>query len=98
MDVFWFIPLGQKGQKGQNRVGRIILVDPVLFLQYRKPPHEYYAEAGSSNPGEVFEEDSETCGGVIYIHEGVADDVTRLPAFYDETFSYLKAVGIQEIW
>ena len=26
--------MGQKGQKGQNRVGRIILVDPVLFLEY----------------------------------------------------------------
>lgn len=54
-------------------------------------------ETGSSNPGEVFEEDSETCGGVIYIHEGVADDVTWLPAFYDETFNYLKTIGIQEI-
>ena len=54
-------------------------------------------EARSSNSGEVFEEDSETCGGVIYIHEGVADDVTWLPAFYDETFNYLKTIGIQEI-
>lgn len=36
MDGFLLIPMGQKGQKGQNRVGRIILVDPVLFLQYFK--------------------------------------------------------------
>ena len=34
MDGFLMIPMGQKGQKGQNRVGRIILVDPVLFLEY----------------------------------------------------------------
>ena len=36
-------------------------------------------------------------GFIIYIPEGVTDDATRLPAFYDETFNYLKAVGIQEI-
>ena len=32
MDDFLMIPMGQKGQKGQNRVGRIILADPVLSL------------------------------------------------------------------
>ena len=29
-------------------------------------------------------------GFIIYIPEGVTDDATRLPAFYDETFNYLK--------
>ena len=32
MGAFLMIPMGQKGQKGQNRVGRIILADPVLSL------------------------------------------------------------------
>ena len=36
-------------------------------------------------------------GFIIYIPEGVTDDATRLPAFYDETFNYLKEIGIQEI-
>lgn len=36
-------------------------------------------------------------GFIIYIPEGVTDDATRLPVFYDETFNYLKEIGIQEI-
>ena len=36
-------------------------------------------------------------GFIIYIPEGATDDATRLPAFYDETFNYLKEIGIQEI-
>jgi len=36
-------------------------------------------------------------GFVIYLPEGVEDDKTRAPRFYDETFEYLKKVGIQEI-
>lgn len=34
---------------------------------------------------------------MIYITEDIADDATRLPAFYDETFNYLKEIGIQEM-
>ena len=31
---FSLATVGQKGQKGQNRVGKMILADPVLPLQY----------------------------------------------------------------
>lgn len=36
-------------------------------------------------------------GFIIYIPEGVDDDVTRKFEFYDPTFAYLKSVGIPEI-
>ncbi len=36
-------------------------------------------------------------GFIIYLPEGVEDDLTRLPQFYDETYFYLKSVGIEEI-
>ncbi|MBQ7525459.1 MAG: DUF2075 domain-containing protein [Abditibacteriota bacterium] len=36
-------------------------------------------------------------GFVIYIPEGVDDDATRCPKIYDETYNYLKSVGISEI-
>ena len=36
-------------------------------------------------------------GFIIYIPEGVPDDATRLPEFYDETYNYLKEIGIKEI-
>lgn len=36
-------------------------------------------------------------GFIIYIPEGVSDDATRKPEFYDETFLYLKAIGIEEL-
>lgn len=36
-------------------------------------------------------------GFIIYIPEGVDDDVTRKHTFYDPTFAYLKSVGIPEI-
>ena len=36
-------------------------------------------------------------GFIIYLPEGVDDDKTREPRFYDETFEYLKSVGIEEI-
>lgn len=36
-------------------------------------------------------------GFIIYIPEGVADDATRKPTFYDTTFDYLKSIGIMEI-
>ena len=36
-------------------------------------------------------------GFIIYIPEGVDDDVTRKHEFYDPTFAYLKSVGIPEI-
>lgn len=36
-------------------------------------------------------------GFIIYIPEGVDDDATRKPEFYDTTFTYLKSVGIPEI-
>lgn len=36
-------------------------------------------------------------GFIIYIPEGVDDDATRLPVYYDPTYEYLKEVGIDEI-
>ncbi len=36
-------------------------------------------------------------GMVIFIPEGSAEDKTRQPKFYDETYNYLKEIGIEEI-
>lgn len=36
-------------------------------------------------------------GLVIFIPRGYANDPTRLPSFYDETYRYLKAIGLREI-
>ena len=36
-------------------------------------------------------------GMVIFIPEGSNGDVTRLPAMYDDTYEYLKSLGIQEL-
>lgn len=36
-------------------------------------------------------------GMIIFIPKGSEDDKTRLPEFYDETFEYLKQIGIEEI-
>lgn len=36
-------------------------------------------------------------GMVIVVPEGSADDPTRYPHFYDETFQYLKSVGLEVI-
>ncbi|KDR95070.1 Uncharacterized conserved protein [Peptoclostridium litorale DSM 5388] len=36
-------------------------------------------------------------GMVIFIPNGCADDYTRQPGFYDETYEYLKGIGISEI-
>lgn len=36
-------------------------------------------------------------GFVIYVPKGNADDITRNPALYDETYAYLKSIGIVEI-
>lgn len=36
-------------------------------------------------------------GLVIYVPKGNAEDITRIPAFYDGTYEYLKAIGIEEI-
>ena len=36
-------------------------------------------------------------GFIIYIPEGVDDDVTRKREFYDPTFNYLKSIGIPEM-
>ncbi|UCM99220.1 DUF2075 domain-containing protein [Sulfurimonas sp. SWIR-19] len=36
-------------------------------------------------------------GMIIFIPFGSVDDKTRLPEYYDETFYYLKKIGIQEI-
>jgi DUF2075 family protein len=33
-------------------------------------------------------------GMVIFVPQGVADDPTRMPAFYDPTFHYLSCLGI----
>jgi hypothetical protein len=34
---------------------------------------------------------------IIFIPIGSEDDKTRLPEFYNETFEYLKQIGIEEI-
>ncbi|UTJ05095.1 DUF2075 domain-containing protein [Arcobacter roscoffensis] len=36
-------------------------------------------------------------GMIIFIPYGSIDDKTRLPEFYDETFNYIKRIGIEEI-
>jgi hypothetical protein len=36
-------------------------------------------------------------GMVIFVPHGDAMDKTRLPEFYDETFAYLRMIGLQEI-
>jgi hypothetical protein len=36
-------------------------------------------------------------GMIIFIPNGSEDDKTRLPEFYDETFEYLKQIGIEEL-
>ena len=36
-------------------------------------------------------------GMIIFIPNGSIDDKTRLPEYYDETFLYLKKIGIKEI-
>ncbi|MDD2789045.1 MAG: DUF2075 domain-containing protein [Sulfurimonas sp.] len=36
-------------------------------------------------------------GMIIFIPHGSEDDKTRLPEFYDETFNYIKEIGIQEV-
>ena len=36
-------------------------------------------------------------GFIIYIPEGNIEDTTRLPAFYDGTYAYLKSIGIKEL-
>ena len=35
-------------------------------------------------------------GMVICVHEGNPNDATRLPAFYDGTYRYLEAIGIEK--
>lgn len=36
-------------------------------------------------------------GMVIFVPNGDANDVTRLPSFYDNTYNYLKSLGLPEI-
>jgi hypothetical protein len=36
-------------------------------------------------------------GMVVVVPEGCAEDSTRLPAFYDGTFKYLKSLGLEEL-
>ena len=36
-------------------------------------------------------------GYIIYIPKGNAEDVTRNPEYYDQTYNYLKKIGIIEI-
>ena len=36
-------------------------------------------------------------GMVIFIPQGSNKDITRPSIFYDETFNYLKQIGIEEI-
>jgi hypothetical protein len=33
---------------------------------------------------------------IIFVPEGTPDDPTRIPTFYDNTYKYLKSLGIQE--
>ena len=36
-------------------------------------------------------------GFIIYVPKGSGEDATRNPAFYDETYAYLKSIGVVEI-
>ena len=36
-------------------------------------------------------------GFIIYVPKGSHEDITRNPSFYDETYAYLKSIGIVEI-
>ena len=36
-------------------------------------------------------------GFIIYVPKGSDEDATRNPAFYDETYAYLKSIGVVEI-
>ena len=36
-------------------------------------------------------------GFIIYVPKGSDEDITRNPAFYDETYEYLKSIGVVEI-
>ncbi len=36
-------------------------------------------------------------GFIIYVPEGVTDDATRLPKYYDETYEHLSSIGFGEI-
>ena len=36
-------------------------------------------------------------GMIIFVPRGECTDMTRLPAYYDETFSFLKSCGIEEV-
>lgn len=36
-------------------------------------------------------------GMIICVPEGISTDLTRLPEFYDNTYSYLKSIGLKEI-
>ncbi len=36
-------------------------------------------------------------GYIIYVPQGNFEDLTRSPMFYDETYEYLKSIGIKEI-
>lgn len=37
-------------------------------------------------------------GMVIVVPPGDVDDPTRLPSFYDSTYTYLKSIGLPEIY
>jgi hypothetical protein len=34
---------------------------------------------------------------IIFIPKGDEDDSTANPSFYDETFNYLKGIGLKEV-
>jgi hypothetical protein len=36
-------------------------------------------------------------GVIIFIPNGDENDFTRKPSFYDETYEYLKEIGLKEI-
>ncbi|MFN9150988.1 MAG: DNA/RNA helicase domain-containing protein, partial [Bacteroidota bacterium] len=36
-------------------------------------------------------------GMVIVVPHGASDDHTRQPGFYDDTYAYLKGVGVREV-
>lgn len=36
-------------------------------------------------------------GYIIYVPKGNSDDATRKPEYYDQTYDYLKKIGIREI-
>lgn len=66
---------------------------------YPKGVYMNFQEVMSKNPSKNYnvELEKRSQGMVIFVPESSELDHTRPKAFYDETYEYLKEIGIQEI-